>query len=93
MATADGYAPYPLNLTALQVKDAITRAFNLDTEFLGKVSYFDTPTPPALSALPNSIKTGDFWHDSSTGINGDKLYQAKVDNSDALNPVLVLFEV
>lgn len=78
MATNDGYSPYPLGLTAVQAVEAITRAYNLDTELGGYVVFSEGTTHPTDS------KTGDLWLNSSTG----KLYRANVESS-----VLVWLEV
>jgi hypothetical protein len=83
MATNDGYSPYPLGLTALQTKDAITRAHNLSTELLGYVAYLDATVAPALGG-PEGVKEGDIWHSETSGI----YYRAFVDTG-----TLLYFEV
>lgn len=87
MPTNDGYSPYPLNLTALQVKTAIDRAHNLSTELLGYVAYRDSTVPPTLA---QGIKEGDIWHNPSLdpALGGGKYYRAYLDGS-----ALVYFEV
>ena len=78
MATNDGYSPYPLGLTAVQAVEAITRAFNLDTELDNYVSYIESTTPPT------DAKSGDFWLNTNTG----KIYRGHFEST-----VLVWLEV
>lgn len=60
MATLDGYAPYPIGLTASQTVAAILRAHNLDNEFADYSNYF------SQSAYPTTDKAGDIWRDPDT---------------------------
>jgi hypothetical protein len=78
MATNDGYAPYPLGLTAVQAVTAITRSHNLTTELAGYVSYTESGTAPTVA------KTSDKWLNTTTS----KLYAAHFESS-----VLVWLEV
>jgi len=84
MATNDGYTPYPLGLTAAEVKTAITRAFNLTAELSLYVGFSGNAVVPTLAS---GIKDGDIWHNTATGVR----YQAYVDNIGT--PTLVFFEV
>lgn len=69
MATNDGYDPYPTGLTAEQVVEALTRAYNLsDGTF---VKYFYGTDAPAAA------KNGDIWENSTL----QKNYQAYVADS------------
>jgi len=86
MATNDGFAPYPIGLTALEVKTAINRAFNLSTELQGYVGIQSNATAPTIAG---GVKTGDVWED----ISNAKFYNARIDATDPQNPVLVYFEV
>jgi len=92
MATNDGYSPYAIGLTALQVKDSITRSHNLSTElghgaaFSGRyVGYSDANTPPNVN---QGIKEGDIWHDITNGI----FYRAYIDTTVIPN-VALYFEI
>jgi len=84
MATNDGYTPYPLGLTAVEVKTAIDRAFNLTAELGLYVGFTGSTTVPNLLS---GIKDGDVWHNVSTGVR----YQAYVDTVGT--PALLFFEV
>lgn len=72
MATNDGYAPYPLGLTASEAVTAITRAFNMSTE-LENYQYYYTQ-----SALPTTvIRSGDLWRDEDS----NKVYMSTLEGS------------
>jgi len=86
MATNDGYSPYPVPLTALQVKDALVRASNLTVELANYVGHNTSATLPTLAT---GIKAGDIWEDTANGI----YYRAYVDTVIPASPVLVFFEV
>jgi len=83
MATQDGYAPYPINLTAKQSVDAIHRAHKLP-ETLAQYSHIaQTDTPPTYEDIETS---GEFWFNTTNG----KVYRAFKNDDDQ---VLVWFEV
>ena len=84
MATNDGYSPYPIGLTALQVKDAINRSHNLDTEFANYVGISTNATAPTIAG---GVKDGDIWLDTTNS----KYYVARIDTTGT--PVLLFFEV
>ena len=73
MATNDGYAPYPIGLTAAQTVEAILRAFNLDTEFANYVKYTGNATAPVIAVT----KDGDIWVNSTAA----KVYRAYIADS------------
>jgi hypothetical protein len=78
MATLDGYAPYPIGLTASQTVDAILRAYNLDSELGNYQKYY------SQAAVPTTNRAGDIWRDTDS----NKLFMSFIENS-----TLVWFEV
>ena len=72
MSTQDGYAPYPVELTAAQTVHAIKRAFALDAELKGFVARH-------ISAdVPVKAIHGDFYSDN------DRNFLAQVEGSNYL---------
>lgn len=72
MATLDGYAPYPIQLTAEQSVYAIRRAFNLDEELINYVYRTIADNAPAKPTY------GDIWTDE------DRLYRAFVEGANVI---------
>jgi len=60
MATLDGYAPFPIGLTASQTVSAISRAHNLDSELINYQDYY------SQSGMPTTTKSGSIWRDLDT---------------------------
>lgn len=67
MANADGYTPYPINLTATQTVAAIMRAHNLEDSL---VNYVQTHAGTSFPVSPNN---NDLYN------KDDVLYRASVD--------------
>jgi len=86
MATADGFQPYSLGLTAIQVKDAINRAHNISTELANFNGFYNQVAMPLIA---DGIVEVDIWRNGATG----KLFRAYIDTTNALVPELVYFEV
>jgi len=83
MATLDGFAPYPINLSAKNSVDAIHRAHVLP-ETLSHYSFVAvTDTPPAYGDVKTSC---EFWVNSETG----KVYRSCVNHEEE---IIIWFEV
>lgn len=74
MATLDGYAPYPIGLTASQTVAAILRSHNLSTELANYQNYF------AQQAVPTTTKSGDIWRD----LDSNKVFSSVIEGSTTL---------
>lgn len=83
MATADGFSPYPSNLTAVQFVAALKRAHNLDTTLADYTNVIKSATAPLYADV---MTTGALWYNTST----NKLYRALL-NTDL--KIIVWFEV
>lgn len=78
MATLDGYAPYPIGLTASQTVAAIIRAHNLDSEIGSLQDYY------SQAAVPATSKSGVIWRDTDS----NKVFTSIIESG-----VTVWFEV
>jgi hypothetical protein len=74
MATLDGYAPYPIGLTASQTVAAILRSHNLSTELVNYQNYF------SQAAVPTTTKAGDVWRDADS----NKVFVSTIEGSTTL---------
>lgn len=72
MATADGYSPYPVSLTAEQVVWAINRSYNLDHELI------NYPLRVIADEVPDSAVAGDMFTDN------ERLFTAWVEGANYL---------
>lgn len=88
MATLDGYAPYPLELTALQARNAIQRSHvlsNILANYQHSFVQADVPDETEASGdFIRAVRSGDVWCDSTT----NKIYSATIEDD-----VIIWFEV
>lgn len=83
MATADGYSPYPSNLTAVQFVSALKKAYALDNTLADYAFIAKSSSAPNYG---NVHSTGELWYNTST----NKIYRAVL-NTDL--KIVMWFEV
>lgn len=81
MATLDGYAPYPIGLTAEEAKEALLRSGNLEATLANFQYTFSQSGLPSstvtIDDFEKTVQSGDMWRDTDT----NRTFQALVENS------------